>query len=49
MDVSNPTAPKVVGKCGETAVGTPTSITISGSYGYVAGGNGGVFLLSLAL
>jgi hypothetical protein len=36
-------------KCGEMAVGTPTSMTVSGSYGFVAGGTGGVFILSLPL
>jgi hypothetical protein len=49
VDISNPKVPRVVGKCGEMAVGTPKSMTVSGSYGFVAGGTGGVFILSLPL
>jgi len=49
VDISNPKVPKVAGKCGEMAVGTPKSMTVSGSYGFVAGGTGGVFILSLPI
>ena len=48
MDVSNPKTPRLVGKCGETLVGSPENMTISGSYGLIAGGSAGVIIVRLS-
>ncbi|HEY5284211.1 MAG TPA: hypothetical protein VIM14_15580, partial [Polyangia bacterium] len=48
MDISDPKIPKVVGRCGESSVNTPQSMTIAGKYGFVAAGSGGVVILKLS-